>query len=67
MMGNADAVNAAALEAMRRHAREAGDEPFFLFLNYNDAHDPYFPEPPFDRRFQSDGASDFNGNLWSRT
>lgn len=65
MMGNADAVNAAALEAMGRHARETPDAPFLLFLNYNDAHDPYFPEPPFDRRFASPGASDFNGNLWS--
>ena len=25
--------------------------PFFLFLNYFDAHEPYLPPPPFDRRF----------------
>ena len=27
------------------------DRPFFVFLNYFDAHDPYFPPPPFDRKF----------------
>jgi arylsulfatase A-like enzyme len=26
-------------------------EPFFLFVNYFDAHSPYFAPPPFDRRF----------------
>lgn len=25
--------------------------PFFMFLNYFDAHEPYLPPPPFDRRF----------------
>jgi arylsulfatase A-like enzyme len=25
--------------------------PFFLFLNYFDAHEPYLPPPPFDRQF----------------
>ncbi|MDX2031505.1 MAG: sulfatase [Blastocatellia bacterium] len=25
--------------------------PFFAFLNYFDAHEPYLPPPPFDRRF----------------
>ncbi len=27
--------------------------PFFLFLNYMDAHAPYLPPPPYDRRFAS--------------
>jgi arylsulfatase A-like enzyme len=27
------------------------DRPFFAFLNYFDAHEPYLPPPPFDRRF----------------
>jgi arylsulfatase A-like enzyme len=67
MMGSAAAVDAEALGAMRAHASAHVGEPFFLFLNYNDAHDPYFPPPPFDERFTSDGSSDFNGNLWSRT
>jgi arylsulfatase A-like enzyme len=27
------------------------DAPFFVFLNYFDAHEPYLPPPPFDRQF----------------
>ncbi|HEX9636101.1 MAG TPA: sulfatase [Acidobacteriota bacterium] len=27
------------------------DTPFFLFLNYMDAHDPYLPPPPYDTRY----------------
>ena len=27
------------------------DRPFFAFLNYNDAHDPYLPPQPFDKKF----------------
>ncbi len=30
------------------------DRPFFAFVNYYDAHDPYLPPPPFDRRFTDD-------------
>jgi arylsulfatase A-like enzyme len=30
---------------------QARDVPFFLFLNYMDAHTPYVPGPPFDSRF----------------
>jgi len=30
--------------------------PFFAFLNYMDAHDPYYPPEPFDRRFAEPGA-----------
>ncbi len=26
-------------------------QPYFLFINYMDAHRPYLPPPPFDRRF----------------
>jgi arylsulfatase A-like enzyme len=29
------------------------DQPFFLFLNYMDAHTPYIPPSPFDRAFSS--------------
>jgi arylsulfatase A-like enzyme len=31
-------------------ARENG-RPFFVFLNYFDAHEPYLPPPPFDKKF----------------
>lgn len=30
---------------------QQGDRPFFAFLNYFDAHDPYLPPAPYDRRF----------------
>jgi len=30
---------------------KASGSPFFLFLNYMDAHEPYLPGPPFDTRF----------------
>jgi arylsulfatase A-like enzyme len=31
------------------------DRPFFAFLNYFDAHQPYLPPPPFDTKFRPDG------------
>lgn len=33
-----------------------GDRPFFAFLNYFDAHEPYFPPPPFDEMFGPRGS-----------
>jgi arylsulfatase A-like enzyme len=30
---------------------ESADRPFFLFVNYMDAHRPYFPPPPYDALF----------------
>ncbi len=36
-----------------RWFRHRTDRPFFLFINYFDAHDPYWAPPPFDRRFGS--------------
>jgi arylsulfatase A-like enzyme len=38
-------------EAFLRWHADVGERPFFAFLNLFDAHDPYVPEPPFDRRF----------------
>ncbi len=32
------------------------DRPFFLFLNYYDAHRPYLPPAPYDRMFVPDGT-----------
>ncbi len=43
----AHAINARAREWLNRHA----GRPFFLFLNYMDAHDPYLPIPEDDERF----------------
>jgi arylsulfatase A-like enzyme len=45
----AEAINARALNWLS--TRTGG--PFFMFLNYFDAHEPYLPPPPFDRQFGS--------------
>jgi arylsulfatase A-like enzyme len=45
----ADEINGDALRLVDR-ARDTG-KPFFLFLNYMDAHTPYLPPAPFDTRF----------------
>ncbi len=31
---------------------DQGDQPYFAFLNFFDAHDPYAPPPPYDLRFR---------------
>ena len=36
-----------------RWFRHRPTRPFFLFINYFDAHDPYWAPPPFDERFGS--------------
>ena len=38
----------------REDVRESGDAPYFAFLNLFDAHEPYLPPEPFDRRFAPD-------------
>jgi len=40
-------VNELAIRFLRKH----GDEPFFLFVNYFDAHDPYSPPPDLQFKF----------------
>ena len=42
-------INIEAFELLRR--AKADKKPFFLFLNYMDAHQPYFPLPPYDVRY----------------
>jgi arylsulfatase A-like enzyme len=37
-----------------------GNRPFFAMLNYYDAHGPYLPPPPYDKKFSATGRS---GNL----
>ncbi|MFN0083778.1 MAG: sulfatase [Blastocatellia bacterium] len=44
---NASDVNEAFLAWLSHRP----SRPFFAFLNYFDAHEPYLPPPPFDRRF----------------
>jgi arylsulfatase A-like enzyme len=50
VLGRKDAatVNRQFLKWLR--GRDA-TRPFFAFLNYLDAHEPYLPPPPYDRRF----------------
>ena len=35
-----------------RWINKRSDKPFFLFINYNDAHDPYLPPPPYNTKFK---------------
>ncbi|HSE66140.1 MAG TPA: sulfatase, partial [Gemmatimonadales bacterium] len=37
---------------------QRGDRPFFAFLNYYDAHGPYLPPAPWDRRYGSPRTDD---------
>jgi arylsulfatase A-like enzyme len=46
---NAETVNKKAMNFLQSIVQE--QQPFFLFLNYMDAHAPYVPPPPFDIRF----------------
>ena len=36
---------------------QRGDRPFFAMLNYYDAHGPYLPPAPFDRKFSAAGRT----------
>ncbi|MFN8571004.1 MAG: sulfatase-like hydrolase/transferase [Gemmatimonadaceae bacterium] len=40
-----------------------GDRPFFAFLNYFDAHEPYLPPAPFDTLFAAHGARYWHDEL----
>jgi arylsulfatase A-like enzyme len=53
----AAAVNAAFLRWLSRQ----DSRPFFAFLNYFDAHEPYLPPPPFDVMF---GPRRPRGDFW---
>jgi arylsulfatase A-like enzyme len=48
-----------------------GSAPFFVFLNYFDAHEPYLPPPPYDRQFgpgrRHGRHSPLNHWLWNPT
>ncbi|MEP7346195.1 MAG: sulfatase [Gemmatimonadaceae bacterium] len=48
---NAEDVNQALLSWISRR----GTRPFFAFINYFDAHEPYLPPAPFNRAFGSGG------------
>ena len=42
-------INREALQLLRQKKRD--QRPLFLFLNYMDAHEPYFPPAPYDSRY----------------
>jgi arylsulfatase A-like enzyme len=44
-----------------RWLKGSPQQPFFLFVNYLDAHHPYLPPPPFDRRFGEISAAAIRG------
>jgi arylsulfatase A-like enzyme len=46
-------INSGLFSALSKHGRE----PFFVFLNYMDAHFPYVPPAPYDRRFPGQKSS----------
>jgi arylsulfatase A-like enzyme len=55
-IGYNDALNRQSSANINRNfldwqARGTGGRPFFAFLNYFDAHDPYFPPAPFNTMF----------------
>lgn len=39
----------------------SGERPYFAFINYFDAHEPYLPEPPYDTLF---GPEPIERDLW---
>ncbi len=45
----AGTVNREAFQLLDQE--KAGSRPFFLFLNYMDAHEPYFPPAPYDLKY----------------
>ncbi|MGH7561267.1 MAG: sulfatase-like hydrolase/transferase [Gemmatimonadales bacterium] len=55
LLGNFDQIPRVRAATVRRRFLDwlprAGERPVFAFLNFNDAHEPYLPPPPFDRRF----------------
>ncbi|MGH7555771.1 MAG: sulfatase-like hydrolase/transferase [Longimicrobiales bacterium] len=44
---------------------KTGDRPFFAFLNYFDAHEPFLPPAPFDRQFLTTDRPGFLDRLWN--
>ena len=50
----AEDINRDAFNFLRKG--QAKEQPFFLFLNYMDAHSPYVPAAPFDTMFAGDDS-----------
>lgn len=52
---DAESITRSSLRWLRDRDRS---RPYFLFVNYMDAHGPYIPRPPFDRAFSSAQPTD---------
>ncbi len=64
---DAATITRLALRWLDDHTHQEG-RPFFLFLNYMDAHEPYVPPSPFDRMFDEERPVDARWpprRLWS--
>lgn len=55
-----DRVGALTVEALGGWLDDAADEPLFVWLHLFDAHAPYGPPEPFDRRYYQDGRDPFD-------
>jgi arylsulfatase A-like enzyme len=64
---SADSINEDAFRLLEQ-ARDRGG-PFFLFVNYMDAHHPFLPPPPYDTMFPGKDESwtsvDYDRLLWA--
>ena len=61
---NAEEVSTLAISWLNEHKAIAVDEPFFLFLNYFDAHSPYQPPEPWGNPDLGPEQYDLNGGLY---
>lgn len=59
----ASEVNSEALRLLDQQKNQG--RPFFLFLNYMDAHQPYFPPAPYDLKYPGKDASLTAEAYWS--
>jgi arylsulfatase A-like enzyme len=62
---NAEEINAAFVEWL--DDRQDSSRPFFAFLNYLDAHQPFLPPAPFDTRFRGPAPRGNPTHWWDRT
>ena len=63
MYVRAGEVNREAFELLDQE--KADSRPFFLFLNYMDAHQPYFPPAPYDVKYPGKDATMTAEHYWS--
>ena len=62
---DADEVSNLAIARLNEHRASGGDAPFFLFLNYFDAHSPYQPPAPWGNPDVTEEQYDLYGGLYN--